>query len=337
MKISSLFACALLVAACGGKKDDKPAGGDDKPAKGVDKKPLSKIDGGKITGIYGDDIAMLPTDSDLIGGINVEQLQSGALWKAMVAPMIASKQGDIDQFKTKCGFDPTTAIKVATIGLKNLDIGSKPDVVAVLHGLDKKQVNDCLAKMKDDAAKDGVTITIDGDFASGTGDGQTVAMLWKDDALLVQAPHGSKDDLTKLAKGDDTLRGSPQVVAMYGKLNTADSLWFLLKGSAKIVERAQAVQIAPVAVFGTVNGTDAITADVRLRAANAAEATQMLEKVKPLAGMAMSQAPIDKLEPTQDDVDVRLQGLMSAANVQKLQQMRSGGGAGAPAPAPAPQ
>lgn len=327
MKISSLFACALLVAACGGKKDDKPSGGDDKPTKAVEKKPLSKIEGGKITGIYGDDIAMLPTDSDLIGGINLEQLQMGSLWKTMVQPMIAKKQGDLDTFKTKCGFDPSTAIKVATFGLKNVDISTTPDVVAVLHGLDKKQINDCFGKMKDEAAKDGTNITVDGDFTSIVHGDKTIAIMWKDDAVLVQGPHGSKDDLTKLAKGDDTLRGSPQVVAMYGKINAQDSLWFLLKGSAKIVERAQAVQLAPIAVFGTVNAGDSITTDIRLRAASAAEATQMLEKVKPLAGMAMSQAPIDKLDATQDDVDVRLQGLMSAANVQKLQQMQSGGGA----------
>ena len=37
-------------------------------------------------------------------------------------------------------------------------------------------------------------------------------------------------------------------------------------------------------------------ADIRLRAPTAGEATAMLEKVKPLAGMAMTQAPIDKLE-----------------------------------------
>src|SRR5689334_17801135 len=108
------LACVLALAACGGKKSDDKASGSDKAAKpgdADDNQPLGGVKDGKIIGRTGSDIAMLPLDADLIGGLNVQQLQLGGLWKEFVIPMIMKDPSKLEQFKTKCGFDPFTTIK----------------------------------------------------------------------------------------------------------------------------------------------------------------------------------------------------------------------------------
>ena len=324
------LACALALAACGGKKSDDPAktGSDktDKPAPD-DNKPLSGIKDGKIIGITGDDIAMLPIDADLVAGVNFQQLQLGGLWKTFVMPMITKDQAKLDEFKAKCGFDPMTALRSASFSLKNIDTSGKmPDFVAVVHGIHKKEGLACLTAMHDKGGDKAPQLTMDGDYVSLAKDSATIVGTWVNDTtFLVEGPHGTKDDLAKLAKGDDALRTAAQFVDMFGKLNPNDSLWFLLKGSAKIVDQASAIGLKPVAVFGTVNAGDNIAADLRLRNADAAEATKAKDTLTALAGQAKNFAPVDKIEVAQDGNDVRIQAMMSGDNLRKAQQMMHGG------------
>jgi hypothetical protein len=90
-------------------------------------------------------------------------------------------------------------------------------------------------------------------------------------------------------------------------------------------------------VFGTINAGDAISADIRIRNADAAAAAKATQTLQNLAGTAKSMAPVDKVEATQDGVDVRVQALMSAENVKKTQDLltHKGGGATPPPADPA--
>ena len=325
-------ALALGVAACGGKKSDDKATGSDKPVGSADKpaddnKPLSGIKDGKIIGVTGDDIAMLPLDGELVGGINFQQLQLGGLWKEFVMPLIMKDQAKVDEFKAKCGFDPFTALKSASFSLKNIETNGKaPDFVAVVHGIDKTKGMACLTAMHDKAGDKAPALTTDGDVATMTkGDTTIVAMWINPTTALIEGPHGSKDDLVKLAKGDDTLRSAPQFVDMFGKLNPNGSLWFLLKGNAKIVAQASAIGLAPVAVYGTVDAGNNIAADVRLRNADAAAAAKAKETLAALGQQAKNFAPIDSIDVVQDGIDVRVQATMSGENLKKAQAMLHGG------------
>jgi hypothetical protein len=339
----SLFVVALGLAACGGKKGDDSGGGGSNAGTGKtaqtpdDNQPMGGVKDGKIIGRAGDDVAMLPLDADLIGGVNVQQLQLGGLWKDFVIPMIAKDPKKLEDFKTKCGFDPLATVKSASFGIKNIDTsGNFPDSVFVVHGITKAQGLACLEKMKADIGHN-IVVTVDGDYVSFTRDSYATVATWtNDNTLLIEAPHGSKDDLVKLAKGDDTLRSSPQVVDMFGKLNMSDSVWFLLKGSAKIVEKASAVGLAPVAVFGTVNAGNDLAADIRVRAADAAEAKKAQGTLSSLAMTAKGFAPIDKIDAVQDGNDVRVQASITGEHIRQAQATLSGKPAAGSAAAPAP-
>ncbi len=329
---------ALPLAACGGKKSDDKATGSDKVVAPVDNEPLGGVKDGKIVGRTGGDIAMLPVDADLIGGLNIQQLQLGGLWKEFVVPMIMKDPTKLEEFKTKCGFDPLQTIKSASFSLKNIDTSHFPDTVAVVHGIDKAKGLACIATMKKENEK--VAVTIDGDYVSFAKDGKTFILTWTNDTtILVEGPKGTKEDLVKFAKGDDTLRSSPQVVDMYGKLNPNDSMWFLLKGSAKIVEQAAAIGLKPVAVFGTVNAGNDLSADLRVRTADPAEAQKAQGTLSALAGQAKNFVPVDKIEAVLDGNDVRVQASITGEHLKQAQTMLKGGGpppggAGSAAPTP---
>lgn len=322
------LACVLALASCGGKKsDDKPAGSDTTAAKPDDNEPLGGVKDGKIIGRTGSDIAMLPLDADLIGGLDIQQLQLGGLWKQFVLPAILKDPAKFEEMKTKCGFDPLATIKSASFGVKNIDTSGKfPDSVAVVHGITKAQGATCIAAMKKDAG-DKVAITEDGDYVSFAKDGKAFVLTWTNDTtLLVEGPMGTKEDLAKLAKGDDTLRSSPQVVDMFGKLNPNDSMWFLLKGSAKIVGQASAIGLAPVAVFGTVNAGNDLSADVRLRNADLASAQKAQSTLSALAQQAKNFVPVDKIEAVLDGNDVRVQASITGEHIKQAQAQLKGGG-----------
>src|SRR5262245_30497043 len=79
-----------------------------------------------------DDLALLPVDSDLVGGLDLTKLQKSAVWKKYVEPLLA--QGDVqkafDDFKAKCGLDPLKLATKITFGMKQA-IGDRPDAVLV--------------------------------------------------------------------------------------------------------------------------------------------------------------------------------------------------------------
>ena len=109
-----------------------------------------------------DDLSLLPVDSEMVMGLNFAQLQQSALWKQFSPKLMEKAAGGLAEFKATCGFDPLEAVKSVSMGLKGLG-GDAPDGAIVVHGLDKAKVMACVDKAKDEAAKKGTEITVDGD------------------------------------------------------------------------------------------------------------------------------------------------------------------------------
>ena len=59
----------------------------------------------------GDDLSLLPADSEMVMGLNFAQLQQSALWKQFAPKLMEKAAGGIAEFKAACGFDPMEAIK----------------------------------------------------------------------------------------------------------------------------------------------------------------------------------------------------------------------------------
>jgi hypothetical protein len=340
MRIHTLFATVLasgLVFAGACKKSEKkadPAAAKpadpkpgDKPADKLAEKPAVAPVGGST-----DDLSLLPVDSEAVMGINFAQLQTSMLWKKFAEP--AMMKGDfpskLAQFKAKCGFDPMTAIKSIALGMKGVG-GENPDGVAVVHGAGKKESLDCFDKMKDEAAKSGDQISRDGDvILVKSKKGETVAITFVNDstAVAVFGPNANKDGALKAAQGGSALKSSPAFVEMYGKINTQASLWMLVNGNSKVFDKAAQMGMKPKAVFGSVNVTDGLSVDMRMRLESPDQATQMANTFR--GQLEAFKTMVDKMDIGAEGADLKFSVAMSTqkleALVKNLGGMFGGGG-----------
>jgi hypothetical protein len=275
------------------------------------------------------DLSLIPVDSEAVFGMNWGQLQASGLWKQYVEPEMqkdAEFMKNMAMFKERCGFDPMTSVKSAAIGMKGLG-GDMPEGIMVLHGLDKAKAMACADKWQAEAAKEKITITKDGDVILAkdeSGEGAGMTFIGGDRMLVVIGKAVDTAAVKKAAAGGSTLSTSPAFVDMYGKINKDQSLWFLVNGNSKLFEDAAQLGLRPKAVFGSVNVTDAITADARARLESADEATKTVAnfggQVKAMAGM------FDKLDMTAEGADVKLSAAASKEKLQNLMKLIAGGG-----------
>ena len=319
---------AFGVAGTACKKDDKKADtatGDKGAAdKGGDKaadKAEAPAGAPKVTG---DDLALIPVDSELVLGLNFSQLTQSALWKQFVEPALmnsASMTKDMADFKAKCGFDPILSLKSVSLGLKNLDSG-KPEGVAIVHGLEKGKMNSCFDAMKDEMASKGNELTRDGDviLVKNTKENKTVGMTFTNDTTLLVAiaEQATSDLVKKAASTQSALKTSPPFLDMYGKVKTGDSLWGLMNGNSKAFEKMGQMGAKPTAIFGSLNVTDGLSVDMRMRFAKADEATQVAGGIKQQIGSLSKFA--DKADANVDGSDVHIEVAMSNQKLQTLLQ-----------------
>ncbi|MDB4960335.1 MAG: hypothetical protein JWP01_334 [Myxococcales bacterium] len=282
------------------------------------------------------DLALLPVDSEVVLGLNFAQLQKSALWKKFVEPQMMKPEtaAKMAEFKAKCGFDPMAAIQSVSMGLKGVG-GEKPDGVIVVHGPEKDKVMGCLDKVKDEAAKEGSTITKDGDVVTVVSkDGDNFAFTYVSPTTLVGVvgANANTAGVKAAAAGTSALKTSQAFTEMYSKINTQDSLWMLMNGNSKAFDKAAALGFKPKAVFGSVNVTDGLTVDMRIRLDTPDQAAQ-------IANMANSQVAqfkpmVDKLLIVNEGADVKFNVALSTQKLEALIQQFAGmmGGMGGGTP-----
>lgn len=335
------LALGFTVGACkkDGDKKETPATGDktaEKPSDKSAEKPAGQTTGPIATNPNADDLSLLPVDSEVVMGLNFAQLQTSALWKKFVEPqmMKGDTQQKLAEFKDKCGFDPMAAVKSLSIGIKGVG-ADKPDGVIVVHGTDKTKVLACLDKMKDEAAKDGSTIEKDGDvinIKNKHGDNFAFTYVSDDTLVAVMGTNANTAGVKAAASGNSALKTSPAFVDMYSKINTGDSLWMLMNGNSKAFDKAAALGFKPKAVFGSVNVTDGLTVDLRVRLDTPDQAVQIANMAKGQAAQFVKM--VDKLDIVADAADVKVSVAISnqklEALIQNLAGMMMGGMGGGP-------
>src|SRR5262245_36411678 len=314
--VLSLSLALALLSSCKKEEEKKadPAGGSGATAeKGGE---IGKALGGggqpmqQLSGQAAADLDMIPVDSEVVAGLNFAQLQQSAIWQKSIMPKLA--KGDflakLGEFKSTCGFDPMVAIKTVSVGLKNL-ADEKPEGVIVVHGLEKGKVLACLdqQKIKDDLAKDKVEVSKDGELTMlvDKKDGDSMAIKFLDDTTAVAVIGGkaSKDGVQGIVSGKSALRTSPAFVDMYGKINAQDSVWALVNGNMKGVDKlATLLGLKPKALFGSINVTDGLTADLRMRVDTPDQAAQTAAGLSQQA--AMAKQFVDNVAVTSEGADV---------------------------------
>ena len=332
----AVVALGLGGAACKKSDDAKPG---DKTAAG-DKATGDKAAGGgtTISDSNGGDLSLLPVDSEMVIGLNIAQLQQSALWKQFSPKIMDKIAGNLADFKADCGFDPLDAVKSMAMGMKNMGGGGEPDGAIVIHGPDKAKVLACVDKEKDKAKAKGTEMSVDGDVVlMKDKNGATSAFTFVNDTTMlgVIGTKGNKDGVKEAAKGNSTLKWSQTFVDMYSKINTQDSLWMLINGNSPALAKAGGMGIKPKAVFGSLNITDGLTLDFRVRMATPDEAKSLVGMMQGQVGNPQVKQMFDTLDITGDGTDAKVTVKMSAQKLQAMVAMVGGmmggmlGGAGA--------
>ncbi len=338
---SWLIAAVALGLGAGACKKNEDKKSDNAAAdKATEQGPLSKAAGAGAALAGADDLSLLPADSDVVVGLNFAQLQQSALWKQFASKLIEKNASELAEFKAVCGFDPMESFKSMSIGLKGVDGGKTPDGAIVIHGPDKAKSMACLTgKGKEELQKKGTEVTIDGDVVVMKNGDETTAWTFvsNDTVLGVVGASASKDTLLAAAKGTSKLKDSPAFVEMYSKINSKDSLWFLVNGNAAFMQKAALPGGKPKAVFGSINVTDGLTLNLRVRMASADEATSLVTMMKGQTSSPQVKQMFDKLEVSADGTDAKVEVAMSNQKLQQLIGMfggmmggMMGGGMGAP-------
>ncbi len=339
--LAAVVALGLGGAAC--KKGDDAKKVDDKTAVttpgGSAAVPTPVMPGMPANDANGGDLSLLPVDSEMVIGLNFAQLQQSALWKQF-SPKFMDKLGsNLADFKALCGFDPMESFKSMAMGMKNLGGTGTPEGAIVMHGPDKAKMMACFDKTKADAAKKGTEMTVDGDVVLVKGkDGTPAAFTFVNDNTMlgVIGTKGTKEGVMDAAKGASTLKSSATFVDMYSKINTKDSLWILINGNSPALAKAGSMGIKPKAVFGSLNVTDGLTVDLRIRMGTPDEAKSFVGLAQGQINNPQVKQMFDALDVTNDANDARVSVKMSAAKLQALVGMvggmmggmMGGGGAG---------
>lgn len=290
---------------------------------GACKKDKSGSHGSSAGGVS--DLSLLPADSELVLSINVAQLRSSAMWKD-VGQKIMDKANDNDElkeFKAACGVDPVAQIQSVSIGMKGLG-GDNPDGVIVVHGLDKSKLTaaSCFDKLKAEAEKDGNTITKDGDVYLGKGKdpSDNVAMMFvNDDTLLVAGGSlATKDAITAAAKGTSALKTSPAFTDIFKKINTSQSLWFVMNGNSQALGELAAMGMKPKAIYGSLNVTDGLSLDAGARFNTPDEAKNLADMAKKYTDNPQIKGMVDKLDVKADGTDLSASVALSKAKLDAL-------------------
>jgi len=335
--LAAIAAVGLVTGACK-KNDDKAA----KTGSGASTTTTATTSGGTPTPVAvagTDDLALLPVDSEMVMGLNFAQLQQSALWKQFSPKLMEKAASGLAEFKVACGFDPLEAVKSVSMGLKGLG-GTAPDGAIVVHGPEKAKVMACIDKAKTEAAKKGTDITVDGDvFIVKDKEGQPSAFTFVNDTTLIGTigAMGTKDGVLAAAKGTSALKSSQAFTDMYSKINTNDSLWLLMNGNSPAFSKMGSMGVKPKAIFGSVNVTDGLTMDMRIRLGTPDEAKQLVTMLQGQINNPQVKQMFDKLDVVADGTDAKFGVAMSNQKLQQLIGMvggmmggMMGGGMGGP-------
>ncbi|HEY4244227.1 MAG TPA: hypothetical protein VGM88_30650 [Kofleriaceae bacterium] len=262
---------------------------------------------------------MIPADSEVVFGLNWQSLEASALFKQYVEPQMM--KGDtlskLNDFKAKCGFDPMAELKTMSMGFKNMD-GGDPEGVVVVHGVDKSKFWPCIDKYKDQAQADGTTFTKDGDALIVKKGTDTTALAFANDTTIVAqvGKTASKDGVLAVVKGASGLKTSAAFMDMFGKIKTSDTVWMFINGNGKLLDKMAMIGSKPKAVYGSVNVTDGLAADIRLHMDTPDAASSLATMMK--SQTAQVSAMVDKVEVSSEGSEVKFVLVLSKEKLEAL-------------------
>ena len=279
-----------------------------------------------------DPLGFLPVDSEIVLGLDVDQLRKSTFWPPIAAKLSSAGGSGLDSFKQICNVDPMVSVRSVTLGIKNLK-QSTPDGVMVVSGLDRTSLMACMEKATKapegrTSIQNGIVVIAGAKSTGGTGLGataaneSTVAFAFVDASTVVgvMGPSASREQLQTVLAAGTPLRSSPAFTALIKLTNLDASLWTMMNGNSSVFDQAAGMLGSrPKAAFGSVNVTSGMALDMRLRLDDAGRATQLQQMINGQVGMA--RAMFTKLDVTTDDADLVISAAMTDAQITQVLQL----------------
>jgi len=310
MNSRALVVASLLLTSC---YKDKPRT-EVPPSNGVPP-ATARVD---YSATIADPLGFLPVDSELVLGVDVDQVKKSMFWPPLAARISQAGGPALTTFQQVCGFDPMQTIRAMSLGIKNL--GQKtPDGVLVVHGVDRGALMACMEK---GAQSGGKTQIENGLVTVRSDDGSTVAFAFVDASTIVGVvgPSASAAQLKAVLAAGSPLRSSPAFAELVAKTNLEASGWMVMNGSSSVFDQmAQAVGSRPKAAFGSVSVLSGVAMDLHLRLDTPAQAQQLSTMANQQAGMARSM--FTRLDITTENADVVVALAMTDQQLTSILQM----------------
>lgn len=268
----------------------------------------------------GNDLSMIAADSEIVLGMNWQAVQASSLWTRFALPQIQKEREVVEivgAIKTRCDIDVQTAPTKVVLGLKGIN-EELPDGAAVVHGLDKAKTLACPKKFEAEAAKEKVSIKVEGEVITmNDPDGYGVAVTFVGDRALFLIGHKMSAERVKQALGGNgSLASSKAFSDMHGKLDTAATAWGLVHGKIVAEEIDDVIPAKPSAVYGTLTLSNGVAAVLRARFDSPATATDVVAKLKPQVDAV---APmVDQAAIASDGADATLTVSAAGAKLEAL-------------------
>jgi hypothetical protein len=284
-------------------------------------------------GAAGDDLNVVPADSDVVMNIDLAKLRASGVYKEFGEKLLSKATKEISEFKETCGFDPVETITSFSLGIKMLDDKGRGSVV-IHSSAPKDKLKACLEKSKAKAEAKGTTIKIEGDIAymsSKDNDGFVALTFLGSDGVvaLINDTEWTKEKVEAALKGGGSVKANKPVMDAIGALKKSQTMWFWVNGNAKFAKQAEQMGMKAQAFFGSLNVTDGLSMDFRARMATADEAKATADALK--GQMAQAQMFFTKIESRADGNDFRVDAELTGSQlkgVASMVGMNAGGGGG---------
>lgn len=315
---AALVISSVSFGAC--KKDNKTGSGGG---------PLAAIGG--AGGGASDPLAYLPANSEVVLQLDLARVRSSELFKQYVEPKMKKEiEGDDDyaKLKTNCGFDPWEQAGQVHMGMSDVTDDGPGTVVVVVTGFDKTKVLACLEKSKEEIAKEGSSITVDGNIiiVEPKNEKTNFGGAFVTDTMFVGVAKPKAkitvDEVKAKTTGKDGLASSKEFAAMHGQIKPG-ALKMFVNGNAAFMKKSEAMTGKVEAVFGSIDAEKLLAANFVARMGSEDEAKKVAELGKSQGGMAASM--VTKFDVSANGKDVAVVVEISPEQIKQLVGMFGGG------------
>lgn len=278
-----------------------------------------------------DALAFLPADSEIVLGIDAQQVFGSPLWKRFEQQLLGRVGKELAEFETACGYDPFATLRNMTMGGK-IAPADNIEGVFVVRGPDRDKTMACLPRTY---AKEGRKISIDGGVITIPGKGADdfpTAMTFVDasTAVFATGPQMNRAKLEAALASGAPLRKSRAFAELWSGVDPKQTMWVVMNGGAKMFDAMTQLGGRPKAIVGSLSLANGLSASGRVRFESPDQATQFAAMAQ--AQLGMVKPMVEEVEVAADGADLTMRLTMTVPQIEAIISMMGGmfGGPGGP-------